>query len=155
MKKTLRNKALKDIHMLITATYHGEEWAAPSGYFAVKYPIYDGYKIKKSQRVMDTKPMLDIILDDGKEYIMSGGLAWEDHEGVTDSKNREIITERVYYITSTELDARYKVETTYLKLILDIYPKAVAYVRADGFSPAPIKFLNDGELVAVIMPLTC
>lgn len=70
MNKTLRNKALRDVNRLITATLNGEDWAAPDGHFAIAYPIYDGYRVKKSQRepYISHKPDLAPLLPANSLY---------------------------------------------------------------------------------------
>lgn len=138
MKKSLRNKALRDIYSLYICDYKGEEWYTNT-YVATKYPIFDGYKLKKSQTLKDylvEKPDLAKAVGD-YEYNLA--------EFVTDEDGRKVIS-------STVNDMKYKLNTDYYNLVIDIYPEALPYVRTDG-KLAAVLFKDNGEDVAFIMPL--
>jgi hypothetical protein len=136
MKKSLRNKALMDSNRLLTCDYHGEDWYTNT-YIATKYPIFDGYKLKKNQQFMTGVPNLAKAVGD-YEYNLA--------EFVTDDDGHKLISSTVVN------DMEYKLNTDYYNLVMSIYPKALPYVRADG-KLAPVLFKDNREDVAFIMPL--
>lgn len=145
MNKTLRNKALKDVNRLITATLNGENWAAPDGYFAVAYNIYDGYKVKKDQYIPDGKPDLNAVLASNSEYV--GADVVDFLPTGIDGTNRPDVNR----ITSG--DNYWDVNADYYNLIKNIYPDAKLYVDKTGYNFTPVEVKQDNTLVAVIMPL--
>lgn len=140
MNKTIRNKALKDANRLITADMNGEDWACPDGHFATAYPIYDGYKMKKSQRVpyVDYKPDLAAILPTG-EYT-EAKYAGRDENDCAQIMN--IATGQIYSVNGD-----------FYNLLTNIYPRAVLKVITNGDKFAPIEMHDNEILVAVVMPL--
>ena len=137
MNKTIRNKALKDANRLITATLNGEDWACPDGHFAIAYPIYEGYKIKKSQDVPYNKPELARILPTGTYTAIDDVVDYDDVDKIELVKNYD----------------KWSVNKVYYDLIKSIYPAATARVDASGYHLAPIMFYVDDTFVAVLMPL--
>ena len=135
MNKRLRNKALRGSTRLLTCDYNGEDWYTNT-YVATKYPIFDGYRVKKSQTFLVEKPNLTKAVGD-YEYNLA--------EFVTDDDGYKLIS-------STANKMKYKLDTDYYNLVMNIYPKALPYVRADG-KLAPVLFKDNGEDVAFIMPL--
>ena len=135
MNKALRDKALRDSNRLLTCDYHGEDWYTNT-YVATKYPIFDGYKLKKSQTLLVEKPNLAKAIGD-YEYNLA--------EFVTDDDGHKLIS-------STVNGMKYKLNNDYYNLVMNIYPTALPYVRKDG-KLAPVLFKDNGEDVAFIMPL--
>lgn len=135
MNKRLRNKVLKNTGSLFTCDYHGETWYTDA-YIATKYPIFDGYKLKKSQQFMTGVPNLAKAIGD-YEYNLA--------EFVTDDDGYKLIS-------STVNDVKYKLNNDYYNLVMNIYPTALPYVRKDG-KLAPVLFKDHGKDVAFIMPL--
>ena len=148
MNKTLRNRALRNSYRLITGDMNGENWSTPDGHFAVAHPIYDGYRMKKSQTVPDVKPDMtkalamhkqsDYTTVDTVEFLPTG------IDGVSNSYD-------VYRFTSG--DNYWDVNADYYNLIKDIYPEHDARVEVSGWNYAPIEIYQDNVLVAVLMPL--
>lgn len=131
--KTLRNKAMRRTVRLITATYHGAEWAAPDGHFATSAAIYEGYRPLRDQYAPEEIPVMDSILDRPADYEP---LIMADTDGAD------------MVLTSAGHTAR--VNGDYFNLMVALWPEA-------GISIAghhdPVRFKQNGELVAVIMPL--
>ena len=142
MNKRLRNKALRDSNRLFACDYHGEGWYTNT-YVATKYPIFDGYKLKKNQQFMTGVPNLAKAIGD-YEYNLA--------EFVTDDEVPPLVLVRHKLISSTVNNIKYKLNTDYYNLVMNIYPKALPYVRTDG-KLAPVLFKDNGEDVAFIMPL--
>jgi len=138
MNKTLRNKALKNASRLITADMNGEDWCAPDGYFATAYPIYDGYKVKKDQTLLEGKPLLHKILPTCAYSLAEYEKTIID--GYTD-------------FSGTGTDISYRVDNDYYHFLKHLYPEALPFIANDGNKYAPIELINDGALVAVIMPV--
>lgn len=136
MNKTLRNKALRNSTRLFTATLNGENWASPDGHFAIAYPIYDGYRVKKDQYIPDGKPDLQPLLHANSMYTLAGLV--------------EQIDER-YRITNGE--HYWDINADYYNLIMNIYPDAKMYVDKTGYNFTPIEVKENNTLVAVLMPL--
>lgn len=145
MNKTLRNKALKNIDRLITSELNGEDWACPDGHFAIAYQIYDGYRVKKDQRVPDIKPDLSKVLDYDSKYIQADNIDFLP-TGI-DGTNRT----DVYRFEST--NGYWDINADYYNLVMNIYPGAKFYVDETGYNFTPIEVKQDDVLVAVIMPL--
>lgn len=137
MNKRLRDKALRDHYILYLWDYYGEEWYS-NAWMATKYPIFDGYKLnaRAGQIIKDGKQSLDALIGD-YEYNLA--------EFATDDDGYKLIS-------STVNDMKYKLNTDYYNLVMNIYPKALPYVRTDG-KLAPVLFKDNGEDVAFIMPL--
>ena len=142
MKKSLRNKALMDSNRLLTCDYHGEDWYTNT-YIATKYPIFDGYKLKKNQQFMTGVPNLAKAVGD-YEYNQAEKI-------MTDTKFTFISST---FISSTinVVEVEYKLDIDYYNLVMNIYPNALPYVRKDG-KLAPVLFKDNGKDVAFIMPL--
>lgn len=145
MNKTLRNKALRDVNRLITATLNGEDWCTPDGHFAIAYPIYEGYRVKKDQTIPDIKPDLSAVLANNSEYV--GADVVDFLPTGIDGTNRP----DVYRITSG--DHHWDVNVDYYDLIKNIYPDHTVHVDKTGYNYTPIEVKQDNTLVAVIMPL--
>lgn len=142
MNKTLRNRALKDAVKLITVDMNGEDWACPDGFFATAYPIYEGYRVKKDQRVHDQKPDLAKILPTG-DYALAETVERIEIEGGYNQVK----------ITSTATERAYLVNADYWDLLTNIYPNALPFVITTGDRFAPVELHDNGTLIAVIMPL--
>lgn len=136
MKKSLRNKALRDVVRLINGDYNGVEWCVPDGHFAIDYPIYDGYKAKKYQWYTENKPDMLKVLPKGVEYVQA-----EDVKEVSEFAH-EIRYKEYSWIVNSD----------YLNLIKDIYPDVKFFVDASGYNFTPIEFRTN-KLNGVIMPL--
>lgn len=137
--KTLRNKALSGCTRLITAvdSNTGQEWYCPDGYFATTFNIYDGYKQKKDQRVVENKPKMEFILDKLTTTPVKA------KAGATDENN---IVQLNYGDTKT------LVNNTYLELLNKLHDSPGLWIDVnDKF--APVQVIKNNELVALIMPL--
>lgn len=138
MNKTLRNKALRNINRLITADLNGENWYSPDGHFAVAYPIYDGYKVKKNQNIPENKPKLDNALSPNIDYIKADNIEYKE------DSNTYCITANGNY---------WDVNADYYNLIMNIYPEGVLYVDKTGYNFTPIEVKHTDVLVGLLMPL--
>lgn len=133
--KTLRNKVLRSANRLIACTYHGQTWSAPGGYFAVNFDIYKDMTIRsyhydaRPSGTPDLGKILDGIKISYKETKESGR---DDIVHLTDGK--------------TTL----KVNAEYYDFLRTLYPNTV--MRMAGCYD-PIRFEDNNNLVAVLMPL--
>lgn len=138
MKKSLRNKVLQNSYKLITCELNGEDWYSPDGYFATAYPIFDGYKVKKSQRIISgaKKPSLTSILNHS-DYALA-----------------EFETKKDEYIilSSTAEDMTYMVNASYYDFLKSLYPNALPFTAINGHWSTPVELHDNGVLVAVISP---
>lgn len=138
MKKSLRNKVLQNSSRLITCELNGEDWYSADGHFATAYAIFDGYKVKKSQKVISPakKPSLTSILNHS-EYALA-----------------EFETRKDDYIilSSTADDMTFMVDASYYDFLKSLYPNALPYTAINGHWTTPVELHDDGLLVAVISP---
>lgn len=145
MNKTLRNKALKNSYRLITATLNNENWASPDGHFAVAYPIYEGYRVKKDQTIPDQKPDLSKVLQSNADYTEADSIEFLPM-GIEGTSAVD-----VYRITYA--DAYWDVNADYYNLVTSLYPGSTIYVDKSGYNFAPIEVKQNDTLVAVLMAL--
>ena len=138
MRKTIRNQALAGILRLITADFNGKDWPAPDGHFAINYPIYDGYRIKRDQSVMDERPTLPIDLDKIHRYYEPAA-----EQPVEATGRVELTSEHSRWPTA--------INQTYLSLFRSIWPNSQLCVDPTS-SFVPVAVFNEGSLVGVIMP---
>lgn len=139
MNKIIRDRAISSSPTVLTATYKGEDWYNDS-FIATKYPILEGYRLRKHQVELSNKPEIDKIIDNGKTYSLAEFQeANKEEDGIT-------------YLWSTANDIKVKLATRYVELVRNIYPEAIPFITTDG-SLAPVKFYNGGEIVAVVMPI--
>lgn len=141
MQKTLRNKVLKDVSRLIKCDFNGKTWCSPDGYFATSYPIYDGYKVKKSQYVPEVRPLLHKIISNSGETLAE--FEHETLEGYTD-------------ISSTATDVTYRINSEYYTFLKQLHPKALPYIATNGNKYEPVRLYEVGKhmtVVAFIMPV--
>ena len=130
MKKSIRNRALGNVDRLITCEYKNERWECGGGHFAIKYPIFEGYRTRKGQTVLEPVVSLDPILRDTPFM-----------KPVTD------IDASGDYVRAGEV----ALNKDYYELVRDIYPDAE--IRTDGGKLSQAIFYEDGAPVAVIMPI--
>lgn len=136
MNKTIRNNALRDVSRLITGEYNGQDWYCPDGYFATTEPIYDGYKVKKSQTIPEQKPKMNTIF----ERLST------QYKTATDFQKAppEINTVQLSYGNIGVL-----VNTAFFELFENL--------GADKFDIAdkldPVKVYKNNKLIGLIMPL--
>ena len=139
MNKRIRDRAISSSPTVLTATYKGEDWYTDS-FIATKYPILEGYRLRKHQVELSNKPEIDKIIDNGKTYSLAEFQeANKEEDGIT-------------YLWSTANDIKVKLATRYVELVRNIYPEAIPFVAID-IRLAPVKFYNGGEIVAVVMPI--
>ena len=139
MNKRIRDRAISSSPTVLTATYKGEDWHTDS-FIATKYPILEGYRLRKHQVELSNKPEIDKIIDNGKTYSLAEFQeANKEEDGIT-------------YLWSTANDIKVKLATRYVELVRNIYPEAIPFVAID-IRLAPVKFYNGGEIVAVVMPI--
>jgi len=136
MKKSIINKALRDLNRLITGEYNGQDWYCPGGYFATTEPIYKDYKLKKDQYYIEQKPKLDEIFE----------RLSDQYSTATDFQTAppELNTTQLVYGNTGVL-----VNTAYFELFEDL--------GADRFDIAdkldPVKVYKSNKLIGLIMPL--
>ena len=139
MNKIIRDRAISSSPTVLTATYKGEDWHIDS-FIATKYPILEGYRLRKHQVGLTEKPELDAVIDNNSEYSLAEFQeANKEEDGIT-------------YLWSTANDIKVKLATRYVELVRNIYPEAIPFVAID-IRLAPVKFYNGGEIVAVVMPI--
>ena len=139
MNKRIRDRAISSSPSIMTGTYKGEDWHTDS-FIATKYPILEGYRLRKHQVELSNKPEIDKIIDNGKTYSLAEFQeANKEEDGIT-------------YLWSTANDIKVKLATRYVELVRNIYPEAIPFVAID-IRLAPVKFYNGGEIVAVVMPI--
>jgi hypothetical protein len=141
MQKTLRNKVLKDVTRLIKCDFNGETWCSPDGIFATSYPIYDGYRIKKSQYAPEGRPLLHKIISNSAET-----LAEFEHEKL----------EHYIDLSSTGTDLTYRINSEYYTFLKQLHPKALPYIATNGDKYEPVRLYEVDKymtLVALIMPI--
>ena len=148
MRKSLRNKAMRGIDRLITGTYGEQKWYVLGGWFATTYPIYDGYKVLKSQLVSEAQPDMSAIID--KLPVMVKATEFEHG---TDEPQQSW-QDPFDYVNIRTIDMFYpsKVNALYFELLKDLHPDAEIRVsEQDKF--APVGFYEGSKLVALLMPL--
>lgn len=136
--KTLRNIALKDAERLIKCDYNGAEWYT-DGYFATAYPIFDGYRMRKDQTMIDQKPDLEKVIP-RNDTVPATVVQRDENDFVSlcaDGETAPVI----------------RVQGRFYDLLMALYPAASVQVDADGYQYAPVKMFDNDKLVAVIMPL--
>ncbi len=139
MRKSLRNKALKEADRLITGTYGDQLWFAPGGWYATIYPVYEGYRVLKSQIVLSAKPNMTAIIDNLPKMTKATEF---DH-----NQDPEAV-----YIRTVDMVNGIKVNALYFELLKDLHPDAEIRVsEQDKF--APVGFYEGSKLVALLMPL--
>ena len=141
MKKSLRNKALREADRLITGTYNGEDWAVPGGWYATKYPIYEGYRVLKRQSVPDIKPDMSRIIDNLSKLETATEFERKNEDGF-----------EAVYIRTTNMFSGAKVNALYYDLLKDLHPDAEIRVSPEN-KFAPVAFYEDQKIVALLMPL--
>lgn len=139
MNKTIRNVALRDSVNLITADYNGQDWYT-DGYWATKYNVFEGYKVKKSQKISNNKPLLKTIIDNGNSYATAT------------ATEQELVIGDNCMTTLLETDNNSeKIQTIYYRLMLTL--------GADRFEVArnvhlnPVRAYKKNQLIGVVMPL--
>lgn len=138
--KSQRNKILKNQTRLITALYKGQEWSTPDGHFAVNINLYDGYKTKQDQTILDARPLLDKIILDTKHGI---------YKQAKTSVNDDQVNVKVNGLVTT-------INRSYYDFLTALYPTATVYASTDTKSPTyykPVQLRVKNNIVAVIMPL--
>lgn len=139
MRKSLRNKALRDVDRLITGTYKDQTWYVPGGWYATTYPVYEGYRVLKDQTVMEAHPDMAPIIDNLPKMTRATEFDYDqDPEAV--------------YIRTVDMFDGIKVNALYLELLKDLHPDADIRV-SENEKYAPVGFYEGSELVALLMPL--
>lgn len=139
MKKSLRNKALREADRLITGTYGDQEWYTPGGWYATVYPIYEGYKVLNRQLVSSGKPDITPIINKLPVMVKATEFDYEqDPEAV--------------FIRTIDMFNGIKVNALYLEFLKDIHPQAEIRISEQDLY-APVAFYENGELVALLMPM--
>jgi len=134
MNKTIRNNALRDVGRLITGEYNGQDWYCPDGYFATTEPIYDGYKVKKSQTIPEQKPKMNTIFERIKDckYHKTTNQPDNGNTLLLNSVNTELIDSRYFELMQTLGADNYEVSDRHLD---------------------PVKVYKNNKLIGLIMPL--
>lgn len=138
MKKSLRNKVLRNSYELITCELNGKDWYSPDGYFATAYPIFDGYRVKKSQTVISPAKKLSLT-----SILKHSDYALAEFET---RKDDYII------LSSTADDMTFMVDAFYYDFLKSLYPNALPFTAINGDWKTPVELHDNGVLVAVIMP---
>jgi hypothetical protein len=148
MRKSLRNQALRGIDRLITGTHNGENWYVPGGWYATKFPVYDGYKVLKSQIVSEAKPDMGAIIDKLPQMVKA-----TEFERGTDQPERSWEKPFDYVnIRTIDMYDPSKVNALYFDFLKDLHPDAeIRISEQDKY--APVCFYEGSELVALLMPL--
>lgn len=139
MRKSLRNKALREADRLITGTYNDQKWFTPGGWYATIYPVYEGYRVLKDQTVSTAEPNMAPIIDNLPKMTKATEF---DHD-----QDPEAV-----YIRTIDMFAGIKVNALYFELLKDLHPDAeIRISEQDKF--APVGFYEGSKLVALLMPL--
>jgi hypothetical protein len=136
--KTLRNKALQTANRLILCKCNDEIWSAPGGYFAVNFDIYQDMPLRSYHLDVREQGRPDL----GK--VLSN--APNKYEAVTSITASE--DEGFMYLSGASTEV--KVNSDYLQLLQKLYPEATMSA-AGTFDP--VRFEQNGKLVAVLMPV--
>ena len=143
MRKLLRYQALRGVDRLITGTLGDQKWYVPGGWFATTHPIYDGYRVLKSQMSPDECGHPDMT-------AIVTGLSVQKH-----ATERQRLTEGdAEFMTLRTIDefTPRKVSALYFDFLTDIHPDAEIRV-SENEKFAPVGFYENNNLVALLMPV--
>lgn len=148
MRKSLRNKALRSVDRLITGTYGEQKWFVPGGWYATTYPIYDDYKVLKSQLISDAKPDMASIIDNLPKMVK----ATEFERGTDEPAQSWQDSFDYVNIRTIDMFQPSKVNALYFDFLKDLHLNAEIRISEDN-KYAPVGFYEGSELVALLMPV--
>lgn len=137
--KSLRNKAFSGEYRIIKSQYKSKVWTG-TGSVMVQGDFVEDYKYRNDQYLKEV-PDLEPIMDMATGYTpIETALAYEEDERdlvALENKNRKAVVQKRFY-----------------DFVKTIFPEAEIRLAGEfGHQFSPVRFYNNHELVAVIMPL--